>query len=221
MLNTFEVALVDELGLDTPDTVIASIEDAFDTVPTADGYTFNGWYTAAVGGTLVSASTVNSTAIDRTLYAHWTINVSTVTFDSDGGTAVLPKTWTYGELFVLPTNPTYTGYTFDGWFDENGIEITSNTVNPDGENLTLTAQWVPVEYTITYDANGGLLVGGQDSVTEEAWTYGSVFSLAAGPTRDGYTFDGWYTASGDEGVKVTTYSTASSTTLYAHWIAAP
>ena len=52
---------------------------------TRTGHTFNGWFTAATGGTLVtSASTVDITA-DQTLFAQWTASTYTVTFDANGG----------------------------------------------------------------------------------------------------------------------------------------
>lgn len=41
-------------------------------VPTRSGYTFDGWYTSANGGTKVTASTTANLTTDQTLYAHWT-----------------------------------------------------------------------------------------------------------------------------------------------------
>ena len=58
---------------------------------TRTGHTFNGWFTAATGGTLVtSASTVDITA-DQTLFAQWTASTYTVTFDANGGDTPSPE----------------------------------------------------------------------------------------------------------------------------------
>ena len=60
-------------------------------ITTRTGHTFNGWFTAATGGTLVtSASTVDITA-DQTLFAQWTASIYTVTFDANGGDTPSPS----------------------------------------------------------------------------------------------------------------------------------
>ena len=51
--------------------------------PTRTGYTFNGWYTAATGGSKIEASTIVTTRTAQTLYAQWTINQYTATFDQN------------------------------------------------------------------------------------------------------------------------------------------
>ena len=54
------------------------------------GYTFAGWFTAASGGTQVTAATIVSTASNHTLYAQWTtLPTHTVTFNSNGGTGTM------------------------------------------------------------------------------------------------------------------------------------
>ena len=65
---------------------------AYSTLATTSrtGYTFAGWFTAASGGTQVTAATIVSTASNHTLYAQWTANTYTVTFDANGGTHPLP-----------------------------------------------------------------------------------------------------------------------------------
>ena len=76
-------------GGNTPSQASKSVTygAAYGTLPTCTrtGYTFAGWYTAASGGTkITSASTVSVTA-NQTLYAHWTANTYTGTFDLRGG----------------------------------------------------------------------------------------------------------------------------------------
>ena len=112
---------------------------------------------------------------------------------------------------TLPTEPTRAGYLFDGWFDANNVEVTSNSAN-DGSDLDLTAGWVGVGYEITLELNGGT---GDNSTS---WTYGQALAVEA-PTLAGYTFSGWYTAA-TGGTLVTDTATndvIGERTLYARW----
>ena len=109
------------------------------TAPTATGYTFGGWYKEA-GCTNAWDFANDVVTSDITLYAKWTANIHTLTWDVDGGDA-LTGTYTsgsvaYGTVIVPPATPTRTGYTFNGWspaFEEG-------TTMPDYD-LTYTAQW--------------------------------------------------------------------------------
>ena len=157
---------------------------------------------------------LNSVAADRTLYAHWALKVATVSFDlgyEGAPTAPANVNWTYGTLLTLPANPTRAGYTFTGWFDAHGVEVTSNSAN-DGSDLDLTAGWVGVGYEITLELNGGT---GDNSTS---WTYGQALAVEA-PTLAGYTFNGWYTAAtgGTLVTNTTTNDVIGERTLYARW----
>jgi len=184
-------------------------------VPTRTGYTFAGWFTAASGGTQVTAATIVTNAAAHTLYAHWTKSVagsSVVYFDPAEGTcATASKNVTEGvAIGTLPT-ATRTGYTFAGWFTSTvgGDEITAATIA--GENdIVVYAHWTPSVLTITFDANGGTVSESSRSVT-----YGSQYMKLPTPTRNGYNFDGWFTSGGTQ-VKKTDVPTTSHT-LYAHW----
>ena len=57
-------------------------------IPTKTGYVFDGWYTAASGGTNITASSTVSTASNHTLYAHWTEKHILITYYSNGATKV-------------------------------------------------------------------------------------------------------------------------------------
>ena len=110
---------------------------------TKTGFTFNGWFTAATGGTKVDTSTVFTA--NTTVYAQWTAvpvaTTYTVTFDSVGGNAVSSQTTgTDGKLASLPTS-TKTGFTFNGWFTAatGGTKVDTSTVFT--ANTTVYAQW--------------------------------------------------------------------------------
>ncbi len=112
------------------------------------------------------------------LTAQWTVNQYTITFDSNGGTAVASITMPYGSAVTAPSDPTREGYTFAGW--DPAVPATM----PLG-GAALTAQWTVNQYTITFDSAGGSTV---DPITQD---YGTPVTAPADPTRAGYTFAGW------------------------------
>jgi uncharacterized repeat protein (TIGR02543 family) len=195
------------------------------TKPTREGYTFGGYWDATSGGTqYYTASMASLRSWDKTtnttLYAGWTMNSYTVTFNSNGGSAVTPQTIEYGGLIAQPSNPTKTGYTFSGWYKESTFtnlwDFNVDTVNA---NTTLYAKWTGKTYNITFDKQSG--TGGTNSVTA---TYGAAMPTATKPTRTGYTFGGyWDATSGGTQYYTSSMTSARSwdktenTTLYARW----
>ena len=186
-------------------------------------YTFKGWFTAATGGTQVSASTTVTGNV--TYYAQWTATLRsyTVTFNGNGGGTPSPSTITktYGsELGTLPTC-SRTGYTFLGWYtaSSGGTKISSTTKITG--TVTYYAQWSINSYTLTYNVNGGNAV----SPASKSVQYGSAYGTLPTPTKSSdaeytYAFAGWYTsASGGTQVTANTTMGAGNTTIYAHWTA--
>ena len=186
-------------------------------------YTFKGWFTAATGGTQVSASTTVTGNV--TYYAQWTATLRsyTATFNGNGGGTPSPSTITktYGsELGTLPTC-SRTGYTFLGWYtaSSGGTKISSTTKITG--TVTYYAQWSINSYTLTYNVNGGNAV----SPASKSVQYGSAYDTLPTPTKSSdaeftYTFAGWYTAaSGGTQVTANTTMGAGNTTIYAHWTA--
>ncbi|MBS4028758.1 MAG: InlB B-repeat-containing protein, partial [Ignavibacteriales bacterium] len=111
------------------------------------GYTFSGWNTSADGSGTAYADGANySFTASITLYAQWTINSYTVTFDNNTGTGTMSnQSANYNTPTALTTNTfTKTGYTFSGW---NTAADGSGTAYADGANynftasITLYAQW--------------------------------------------------------------------------------
>ncbi|MBQ8399986.1 MAG: InlB B-repeat-containing protein [Clostridia bacterium] len=209
-------------GSVSPATIIVTYGSKYGTLPTPTrtGYTFKGWYTAASGGTQITASTTVSTTAPQTLYAQWSAINSTVTFDANGGSvSTASKTVTYSSTYgTLPT-PTRTGYTFKGWYTatSGGTKITASSTVSITSAQTLYAQWSVNSYTLTFNANGGSV-----STTSKSVNYGDTYGTLPTPTRDYYTFNGWYTAaSGGSKVSSSTVMGASNTTLYAQWTIKP
>ena len=204
-------------GTVTPDTMTLTHGDVYGKLPTPtrDGYTFAGWFTDPNGGAKVEQGDVVTAS--HTLYAHWTANTYTVKFDANEGTVTpAEKTVTYGSHYgELPT-PTREGYTFAGWFTEQngGTQVMNDTVVTIAKDHKLYARWTKNSYEVKFDANGG-------AVTPETMTvtYGDVYGELPTPTREGYTFAGWFTEqNGGTPVRPEDVVTASHT-LYAHWTA--
>lgn len=161
-------------------------------VPSRQGYQFTDWYLDDTKYDFNAAVTG-----DMTLTARWTVNQYTITFDTNGGSAIDPITQNYGTAIAAPANPTREGYTFIGW--DKAIPATMPA-----EDLTVTAQWRINQYTITFDTDGGSEIA---PITQE---YGTQITAPADPTREGYTFIGW-----DKAIPAT--MPAESITITAQW----
>jgi uncharacterized repeat protein (TIGR02543 family) len=120
-------------------------------VPTRTGYTFGGWYKDAACTSPWNFSTDKVTAY-TTLYAKWTINTYTVTFNSNGGPAIASQSIVYSNKVGKPADPTKAGYKFGGWYtDQFPFKTVFDFTKPLTGNVTLYARWVPTEaYIISY-----------------------------------------------------------------------
>ena len=195
---------------------------------TRPGYTFAEWDGAADGsGTdYVSAATFTMPASNRTLYAKWTVNSYTITYNVNGGTGGPSgsETGNTGStVTVSATDPTRTGYTFTGWntsCDGTGTSyVASATFAMPVGGGTLCAQWAPiVSYLITYFANGGTSAPSAQAEAENAT---ATVSTIGSMSRTGYTFTGWNTAADGTGTAQSVGSTFtmpnSNVALYAQW----
>ena len=206
-----------------PASKTVTFDSAYGALATTEryGYTFTGWYTAAQGGELVTATTIVTRAENHTLFAHWVALSPTVTFDANGGEAANPASKTvffdspYG---ILAVTERY-GYTFAGWYTERegGVLVTAMTIVTRAENHTLYAHWTALRPTVSFDANGGAAA----NPASKGVTFDEPYGTLAVTDRYGYTFRGWYTEpEGGVLVTATTIVTrAENHTLYAHWTA--
>ncbi len=142
------------------------------------------------------------------------------------GTAPAAQAKIKGLDLTLQTNSgslARTGYTFSGWNTSAtglGTHYDAGGTYSANAAVTLYAEWTADTYTVTLDDQGG--AGGSGSVTA---TYDSAMPSATAPTRDGFTFVGYYTETGGSGTQYYTAAMASArnwdrtsdTTLYAHW----
>ena len=136
----------------------------------------------------------------------------TVTFSSNGGSAVKAQTVKNGAKASKPADPTKSGYLFKGWYSDKSLTKAFNFNSTVKSNLTLYAKWeAKAACTVTFNANGGTAVKAQ-SVSS-----GAKASKPADPARPGHAFKGWYS---DESLtKAYDFNSAvgSDLTLYAKW----
>ena len=140
---------------------------AYNTLPTASrtGYQFDGWYTASSGGTQVTtSSTVPTTA--TTLYAHWTANTYTISFNANGGSGSMGSlAITYDVAKNLTANAfTRSNYQFAGWATSaggavvyaNGASV-KNLTTSNGATVTLYAKWLDLSAPTSVTASDGTI----------------------------------------------------------------
>ncbi|MDR0598015.1 MAG: InlB B-repeat-containing protein [Treponema sp.] len=187
--------------------------------PARENYTFEGWYSAASGGTLYAWP--YALERDITMYARWTaagqppVQRHTITFDSHGGSAVPPITANEGTQVSKPADPVKNGYAFQGWFDAETGGAAYDWPHALAATVTMHAQWTLAAYSISYNLGGG--TNAAENPAE--YTIESADIALAAPTRAGYTFGGWFANSGFTGAAVTAIPAGSTgdRTFYARW----
>ena len=194
--------------------------------PTRGGYTFEGWYKDqnCTEGNKVTGEPIFDE--NTTLYAKWTAITPpepkpetgvTVTFkfQLDGVTDETRKTNAEGMLEEELPQPSKDGFDFLGWYlkseDSEEQVVANKTVFK--EDTTVYAKWKqqPEAVAVTFDAKGGIC-----AVTSAKVNANKKLDSLPNPTREGYTFLGWYIQGTETKVTVETpYET--STTLEARW----
>ena len=193
-----------------------------------EGYTFDGWYTAADGGERFETTTVTGDKIvgievteSRTVYARWTANTYTVSLmPNHGADTAETKQVTYDRLYGdALADAVREGYDFLGWYTaaNGGTKVKSTDTVKNAENTTLYAHWKVRSYTVTFDPNEGTLTG---SGTQNV-IYGGIYGTLPAAARTGYEFMGWFTEK-DGGTKIKAgdpVQITGDTTFYARWTA--
>lgn len=159
-----------------------------DTAPTKEGYVFTGW--KQLDGTAMPEKAVG----DLTLYAQYEPATFTVSFDSDGGSAVPSEDHKADEEINSFPTPTKDNAIFVGW-TYNGQRISYPFTMP-ASNITLKAAWEymgPITATLTYEFTGDVPAGAEGLLPAGgSYEAGQNVTLADKPTFDGYEFHGWF-----------------------------
>ena len=190
--------------------------------PTREGYAFAGWYWHAdysgytdeqkAADKVDFSQPVQS---DVNIYAQWTKNADQneidVLYAANGGQFATGETFQQGltdsdGMMRQPAEPTRDGYGFAGWYwvsdlsgltdeqkDLNKVDFSQSVAGK--EHVTVFAQWTKNQeqndHAVMYVANGGQFATGetfQQGLTDSD----GMMRQPAAPTREGYTFDGWY-----------------------------
>ncbi|MBP0726487.1 InlB B-repeat-containing protein [Bacillus sp. RG28] len=193
-------------------TVIFNTTVGEPTAPTRPGYTFVGWYKDAEGQTAWNFATDKVTE-NTILYAKWSSNSYTVSFNSQGGSVVDSKTVIFNTTVGEPAAPTRPGYTFVGWYkDAEGKNAWNFATDKVTENTILYAKWSSNSYTVSFNSQGGSVVESKTVI------FNTTVGEPVAPTRSGYTFVGWYKdAEGKNAWNFTTDKVTANTILYARW----
>lgn len=187
---------------------------------TRTGYTFGGWSLTDNGSVAYSNQATYSFAESKILYAIWTANQYTVTYDSNTGTGSPEKSsdsYTVdaanGLTLSLVGNMALTGHSFGGWATSAGSRdaLVSTGYRPT-QDVTLYAIWTENTYLITYN-----YLGGVTGIATSNYTTQEPGITLPNSTRTGYTFGGWSTTNGGTSAVTDPYTTSVDRTLYAIW----
>jgi uncharacterized repeat protein (TIGR02543 family) len=182
--------------------------------PSETGYTFGGWFKeqACQHRWVFNGERVLEA---QELFAKWTTNAYTITYNLDGGVnaAENPLSYTVSENISL-TAPSKTGYTFLGWTGSNGDTPQTNVQFSDATgNKTYTAHWQINQYTITFDTDGGTPA----AFAPITANYGTAVTMPAAPAKQGYLFKRWMIAD-DEDAAAPTSIPDRNITVKPEWI---
>lgn len=175
-----EDTLVTEYTVESADISLPSL--------TKKGYAFDGWYdNAAFDGESVNNIPRGSYG-NVSLYAKFSVVEYAISYDLQGGVNSVsnPTKYTIENQNIVLSAPSREYYAFDGWF-ENGSKVESVEVAR-CENVKLTAKWTAIEYTITYDLDGGVC----QAKLPAKYSIESEDVILPIPSKDGCKFDGWY-----------------------------
>ncbi len=187
--------------------------------PSEDGWIFGGWYTDEACTTQYD---FNSPVLSYLiLYAKWTerpADTYTVTFSTAHG-SVSPSQVSVkkGEKVAQPTNPTETGWIFEGWYTDQTYAKQFDFNSAINANTTIYAKWseAKVTYSVTFYTKYGTTPQGQLVVS------GEKVVKPADPVQTGWIFGGWYTDEACTSQYDFNAAVTSSMTLYAKWTQVP
>ena len=174
--------------------------------PTKVGFTFDGWYEDS---TFSKKFDFNTPITDSmTLYAKWTENKYTLTFDANGGTGTMADVTDVSGEYTLPANgfTAPAGKQFKAW-SVGGVEKAAGDKITVTANTTVTAVWEAVEYNVTV-TGGTASVGAGTPITKA--TMGTTVTLTANAAPTDMVFDKWEVISGS----ITLADANSATTTF-------
>ena len=186
-INQYTVKFVSDHGSFKDQTIEYGklIETDKLTIPTVEGYTFDGWYTDAAHTTEFNFRTPITG--DTTIYAKWTANDYEVSFITEYGDAPASQNVPYNGTADNPGTLSAEGYTFVGWYADAAHTTEFNFSTPITGDTKIYAKWTANDYEVSFITEHG------DPPTSQNVTYNGTAKDPGTLTAEGYTFDGWYT----------------------------
>ena len=183
-------------------------------------------YTTRYGITKTETHTTNNFNCENYTVPTQATPVYTTTFNSQDATVEADptsKTVTSPETTVgtLPTPPTKTGYTFEGWHTQTSGGGTQFLANTEVTNdITIYAYWTIATptYTVTFDSQDPFTPADPTSI-DVISPETTVVTLPTEPTKLVFTFEGWYTQTNGEGTQfLANTQVTNNLTVYAYWV---
>ncbi len=188
-------------------------EATYGTTVTPGVKTYTGFTSPALQNLQIKAETVYPPVQNKIDY-NYARNQYTLTINANGGTygGETTQSMYYGSTKTLNV-PVKTGYNFANWSATSGT-VNGNDFTIGSENATITANYTPKTFSVTFNPNGGTTSTGSKTVT-----YDSTYGTLPTPTYTGYEFLGWFTATsgGTQVASSTKVSITGNQTLFAHW----
>lgn len=207
--STGEADIILSIGQDPfpPKFVISSLATAEERygeptqypIPLREDYDFVGWYD--IDGNPIHS--VWDYTTDKTFYPKWKLHEFKINYNLNGGTnsSLNPSSYTVADSTIEFLEPTKEGFTFLGWYTDSKFQNQIVEINcEDRLDYTLYAKWISDFFTVNYELNGGV----NNPSNIQRIGRNEEFTLMD-PTREGYTFAGWY---------LEAYYSTKVTTLY-------
>lgn len=210
-INQYTVKFVSDHGSFKDQTIEYGklIETDKLTIPTVEGYTFDGWYTDAAHTTEFNFRTPITG--DTTIYAKWTANDYEVRFITEHSDAPDSQNVPYNKTAKDPGTLTAEGYTFIGWYADEAHKTKFDFSTPITGDTTVYAKWTAKDYEVSFITEHG------DPPTSQNVQYNGTAKDPGKLSAEGYTFVGWYAdAAHTTEFKFSTPITGD-TKVYAKW----
>ena len=190
---------------------------ALPTAPTKTGFMFAGWFYTE-GGAEKEFTAATPVTGNITVKAKWTTALYTVIFKNGADEYHKIENIPYDTTVTLPTAPIApAGQTFVGWFyTEGGTEKEFTAATKVTSDLTVTAKWDGIKYTVTFDPDNG-----EAATVISDIAYNATVTLPTAPTKTGFMFAGWfYTEGGAEKEFTAATPVTDNITVKAKWTTA-
>lgn len=155
-----------------PEKYTKDVTASLTKVPVREGYTFTGWYNDSAITNKITTIKMDS---DKTVYAGWVAGEGvvppggkyTLTYETNGGSAIAPKTCDPDETVSLTNAPVKVAYSFTGWYSDSALTNKITSIKMDSDK-TVYAGWTKtsIPSTLNGDNHFAYVIGYQDGTVK-------------------------------------------------------